>query len=99
MSEQGTQFKKSLSATATEVANFKALSKIEDGNLYAAVNKAKEIMENDPKWSDLIGDDLASLRRNLAVLNKQYKSLPKVADNVINLVEEITQKVDRFGSM
>ena len=37
MSEQGTQFKKALSATATEVANFKALSKIEDGNLYAAV--------------------------------------------------------------
>ena len=65
----------------------------------AAVNKAKEIMENDPKWSDLIGDDLASLRRNLAVLNKQYKSLPKVADNVINLAEEITQKVDRFGGM
>ncbi|PAK79865.1 hypothetical protein B8W83_08855, partial [Leuconostoc mesenteroides] len=60
---------------------------------------AKEIMENDPKWSDLIGDDLASLRRNLAVLNKQYKSLPKVADNVINLAEEITQKVDRFGGM
>ena len=56
-------------------------------------------MENDPKWSDLIGDDLASLRRNLAVLNKQYKSLPKVADNVINLAEEITQKVDRFGGM
>lgn len=104
MSEQGTQFKKAqfkkaLSATATEVANFKALSKIEDGNLYAAVNKAKEIMENDPKWSDLIGDDLASLRRNLSVLNKQYKSLPKVADNVINLAEEITQKVDRFGGM
>ncbi|MFH0350120.1 hypothetical protein ACG92U_11155 [Leuconostoc citreum] len=67
--------------------------------MYAAVNKAKEIMENDPKWSDLIGDDLASLRRNLAVLNKQYKSLPKVADNVINLAEEITQKVDRFGGM
>lgn len=99
MSEQGTQFKKALSASATEALNFKALSKIEDANLYAAVNKAKEIMENDPKWSDLIGDDLASLRRNLSVLNKQYKSLPKVADNVINLVEEITQKVDRFGGM
>ena len=63
------------------------------------MNKAKEIMENDPKWSDLIGDDLASLRRNLAVLNKQYKSLPKVADNVINLVADITNKVDRFGGM
>ena len=63
------------------------------------MNKAKEVLENDPKWSDLIGDDLASLRRNLAVLNKQYKSLPKVADNVIILVEEITQKIDRFGGM
>ena len=99
MSEQGTQFKKALSATSTEAVNFKALSKIEDANLDAAVNKAKEVLENDPKWSDLIGDDLASLRRNLAVLNKQYKSLPKVADNVINLVEEITQKIDRFGGM
>lgn len=48
MSEQGTQFKKALSATATEAVNFKALSKIEDANLYAAVNKAKEVLKMIP---------------------------------------------------
>ncbi|MGR8809903.1 hypothetical protein [Leuconostoc citreum] len=99
MSENNQMMKQALSATVAEVVPFKALGHVDAANLYAATNKAKEIIENDPKWSDLIGDDLASLRRNLSVLNKQYKSLPKVADNVVNLAEEITAKLERFGGM
>lgn len=99
MSEQGQAMKKALIATAGAVEPFKALSNIDDQVLYAVINQASELIEADPKWSDLIADDLTGLRKNLSVLNKQSKSLPKVAANVEGYVEEIQGKLSRFGGL
>lgn len=99
MSEHGQAMKKALIATAGSVEPFKALSNVDDQTLYAVINKASELIEADPKWADLIDDDLTGLRKNLAVLNKQSKSLPKVAANVEGYVEEIQAKLSRFGGL